>query len=271
MEERPDDLSLVGAMVWAIDYFVARDEALSDRAPRLRKAVLSPLRERAPPDLGDFEWAEIPAGSFLMGSEEGQGLNEERPRHEVTLGAFRMLTHEVTNREFRKLVSSHIGEDKLPATDVNWYEAYAYAAWLGGRLPTEAEWEYAARAGCPHEYCDPYGGETMLYEVGWFQDHPEFAESTPALQSVKLLKPNPWGLYDMFGNAWEWVADRYGRYSEETQINPWGPPIGVGRVVRGGGCCNSAEVARAAYRDGWSPEYNGDLGFRVVLPAAPSP
>jgi formylglycine-generating enzyme required for sulfatase activity len=177
-----------------------------------------------------------------------------------------MLVHAVTNRQFRQLVPDHTGDDDLPAVDVDWYRAYAYAAWLGGRLPTEAEWEYAARAGCPHPYCDRQGNATTLDKVGWYSDN-----SGGKLHPVMQLEPNPWGLYDLYGNAWEWVADWYAKYPDGSQVDPWGPPSGVNRVIRGGGFWDVALRARAAHRYGWDPEIEFvDLGFRVVLPAAPS-
>jgi formylglycine-generating enzyme required for sulfatase activity len=155
----------------------------------------------------------------------------------------------------------------LPATGMSWYEAYAYAAWLGGRLPTEAEWEYAARAACQHAYCDRIGSPTALGKVGWYAGN-----SNQRLHPVEQLEPNPWGLFDMYGNVWEWVADWYGQYSAEPQVNPWGLPSGTGRVLRGGCYWNDAARARAAYRFDWRPFCgDGNRGFRVVLAPRLSP
>ncbi len=256
------DLRTVGQLAWMIDD-AARDHALQDRAGRLREALLAPLRrERTPPERGRFEWAQIPAGSFEMGSAEGVGDEDERPRHEVTLSGFQILANELNNEQYRLLVTDHLGEPRMPAVGVTWYEAYAYAAWLGGRLPTETEWEYAARAGTTTPY---WSGETKadLARVGWYDQNSEGRLYVVGEKG----KPNPWGLHDVHGNAWEWVGDWFGGYSAEPQMNPWGPPSGQDRVLRGGSFLYSAVYARAANRNRVDPESEVVvIGFRVVLP-----
>ena len=260
-ESAPDDLEALGALAWAIDHFAMRAESAQVRsqAATVREALLEPLRkERPPPAIAGGAWAPVAGGSFDMG--------ESNESHAVTVSPFRMPAHPVTNRELRQLVPEHSGDDDLPAVEVSWYRAYAYAAWLGGRLPTEAEWEYAARAGCPHDYCDRHGNKTMLDKVGWYARN-----SGGTFHSVMQLEPNPWGLYDMYGNAWEWVVDWYGNYPDEPQVDPWGPPSGENRVVRGGSFGNLAENARAADRNRTSPVNEwSSVGFRVVLPVSPS-
>jgi formylglycine-generating enzyme required for sulfatase activity len=291
-EASPEDLRMLALVVWALDRFPGRDPSLADRSRQVCEAVLRPLRRLRPPPrsppAGDPEWRDIPAGRFEMGSAEG-GDDDERPLHRVTISAFRLLDHEVTVTEYRRLVPDHrptMGrspfttreeaaggpegpEEQLllyPAVNLSWYEAYAYAAWLGGRLPTEGEWEYAAQAECGYEYCDRDGGRAELGEVGWYSGN-----SGRELRPVKGLEPNPWGLYDMYGNAWEWVGDWFGAYGGEPQVDPWGPPGGSSRVVRGGSAWLGAVRARAAYRFVGVPgNWFGDLGFRVLLPAAPS-
>ncbi|HEY2294030.1 MAG TPA: SUMF1/EgtB/PvdO family nonheme iron enzyme [Thermoanaerobaculia bacterium] len=270
LEKDPEaDTELVGLMAWALDYFPGRSPlpAVGQEALRLRETVLAPLWERVPaPTPGDPDWAAIPSGSFLMGTPENQsGGSDERPPHRVTLSPFRLLAHPVTNREYRRLVRGHPGEDDLPAIDVTWYQAYAYAAWLGGRLPTEAEWEYACRAGSEHPYCDRKGSPTTLDKVGWYEGN-----SGRRLHPVAQLEPNPWGLFDMIGNVWEWVADWYGPYSAEPQADPWGPPSGGRRVLRGGSYWVDADRARAACRLLWYPGFEYVVqSFRVLLPAGP--
>jgi formylglycine-generating enzyme required for sulfatase activity len=266
------DMTTVGLVAWALDYFPGRSKVRGDReaAGEFRERALASLRERFPapplPGPDDPDWAAIPSGSFMMGTPGGQpAASDERPAHPVMLSPFRLLVHPVTNREYRRLVAGQSGADDLPAIAVNWYSAYAYAAWLGGRLPTEAEWEYAARAGCPHEYCDRNGTATTLDRVGWYAGN-----SGGKLHPVQQLEPNPWGLYDMYGAVWEWVADWYGAYPKEAQADPWGPPSGSGRVTRGGSFWDDAGDARAAYRDVGNPGFGFEVrGFRVVVPACP--
>lgn len=259
-----DELEEIGLMAWMLDYATAHDRTLHPRADALRLRLLGELEPR-PEELAEEDWVEIPAASFEMGSDVGD--EDEKPPHQVEISAILMLKHEVTNKEFRRLFPTHEGDDELPAVNVRWYQAYAYAAWLGGRLPTEAEWEYAAGAGCRYEYCNRDGEEAQLVDVGWFRGNSE-----GHLHPVKELEPNPWGLYDMHGNAWEWVGDWFGSYSADPQVDPWGPSTGGDRVIRGGGFGYVAGWTRAANRNLGNPRaVYLDQGFRVVIPpAAPS-
>ena len=219
-----------------------------------------------------------------LGEERDEDLIEEWPRHQVTISAFRLMIHEVTTAEYRRLVPNHRGEDgpDLPVAYVTWYEAYTYAAWLGGRLPTEAEWEYAARAGCLYAYCQRDGSEAALDDVAWTLRNsrdPETGELKPS--PVMRLESNPWGLYDMLGNLWEWTSDWYDRYRiagrpgeaapGRAEGDPWGPIASGGRrVARGGSFGDEAEWSRVAKRDGCAPGYGGGIqGCRVVLPRGP--
>ncbi len=172
-----------------------------------------------------------------------------------------MLDHPVTNGEYRRFDPKHEKtHEDLPVVNVSWYQAYAYAAWLGGRLPTEAEWEYACRAESLHEYSHRDGSKAKLEEVGWFKDN-----SRSRIQPIKKLEPNPWRLYDMLGNVWEWTADWYASYRPERQIAPWGPPRGEQRTLRGGCWFYFAESVRAACRHHYMPDYRYSyVGFRVV-------
>ncbi len=275
--ETPQDPALIANLVWALDFAPGRDPPFAEQARTLRERVLAPLRRRRPapplPAAGDPEWILVPAGTFLMGTgSEEEGQDRERPRHEVTVSAFRMQRHEITNAEYRRLVAGHhpgAGDDR-PALNVNWYAAYTYAAWLGGRLPTEAEWEYAARAGCPYTYCTRDGRETTADTVAWTQGSSrDAATGEPGPRPVMRLEPNPWGFYDMLGNLWEWTADWSGAYQGGPRRDPWGSSVSSGgtRVVRGGAFHFSAGRARVAHRSWAKPATTiVKRGLRPVLP-----
>ncbi len=281
--ETPADPVLIANLVWALDYAPGRDPAYAPQALSLRDRVLAPLRRlRAPPPApgaSDPSWSDIPAGTFTMGSEPpeipahtrlmgGPGAwfqaLTSRPdtRHRVTVSAFRMLRHEVTHREYRRLIPDHAGADELPVLGLSWPAAYTYAAWLGGRLPTEAEWEYAARAGCRYDYCTREGLEAAIDQVAWTWRNSSCSEPG------SRLEPNPWGLFDMYGSWQEWAADWWSETAAVAERDPWGPASGAGRVVLGGACWMSPSYARPAERFGRTPVSGIGAGIRVVAPQA---
>ena len=156
-------------------------------------------------------------------------------------------------------------EGNHPVIHVSWNDAVAYAEWLsrksGGRyrLPTEAEWEYAARGGSQSRRYQ-YAGSNNLDEVAWY-----FSNSGNTTHPVKGKIANELGLYDMSGNVWEWCADWYGSYSSGSQTNPAGPAAGSRRVLRGGSWSDIPAFCRVAHRDSVTPDYrNGYLGFRLA-------
>jgi formylglycine-generating enzyme required for sulfatase activity len=240
---RREDLELMGVLAWALDDFAARQPSLAAAAAGLRQKVLAPFDPPESPSPEDPEWRLIPGGTF-------------------TVSPFHMFEREVTVGEFRRLWPQHSGNPSKPVTGVTWYQAYAYAAWVGGRLPTEAEWEYAARAQCGYDYCDDGRNEIEIHDAAWYDEN-----SSPKLHPPCEKKRNQFGLCDMYGNAWEWVVDWYGEYSAGSVTDPWGPARGVTRVIRGGVFSDSADGTRAAYRDWRLPGAEiRNLGFRVVLP-----
>ncbi len=261
---------LLASLIWALDYGPGRAPEQRGRALELRDRALAPLRRRRPPPAiaGDATWVAIPAGSFRMGSEAGSGGAEDtQPAHKVTLDAFLMLDHEVTNAEYRRLFAAHPGADDLPATGMSWYDATVYAAWLGGRLPTEAEWEYAALGGCDVEFCLADGSAAQADDVAWTTSNATDPATDEAVaQPVRRLAANPFGLYDVYGNVWEWAADWYRPYSGGPQTNPWGASSGHERAFRGAAYWTLAERLSARDRVGLAPHRSyPSLGFRVVL------
>jgi len=195
-------------------------------------------------------------GTFVMGSatEDRQAQANEQPDHEVTLSEYWIGQTEVMEEQYRKA-----GNSKLPITSVSWGDAKGFCEQHGWRLSTEAEWENAARAGTTTAWSSG-NDERTLAELAWFG---EGFDGKP--HAVGTKKPNPWGLYDMHGNVWEWAADRYGPYKAGPQTDPKGSEAGEARVLRGGAFFNQPWFLRSAFRGGFRPEDRfGYIGFRCA-------
>ena len=221
----------------------------------------------------EIEMVKIEGGSFEMGSpldEKGRSGNEEL--HIVTVSPFYMGKYEVTQAQWKEIASQPIiktsllahpsafQKDNLPVDSVSWEEAIEFCARLSKltgktyRLPTEAEWEYAARAGSK----EAYSGN--LEDLGWYDKN-----SKEKTHIIGQKLPNAWGLYDMNGNLWEWCSDLYGDYQLGAATNPTGISSGTGRVRRGGSWFSSAADCRSAKRNTSQPDYHGNiLGFRLA-------
>ena len=211
----------------------------------------------------------IPAGSFMMGSEED---SDEQPVHQVTItNSFYLGIYEVTQAQWVVVMGSnpsYLTDDSRPVEQVSWYDVQDFIAQLNDlegtdkyRLPTEAEWEYACRAGSTTAYC--FGDdESQLTQYAWYRRN-AFAPTHPVGQKL----PNAWGLYDMPGNVWEWCADWYGSnyYSSSPGVDPQGPGSGSDRVMRGGSWLSGAGACRSAYRYWNVPDYrDSSFGFRLA-------
>jgi formylglycine-generating enzyme required for sulfatase activity/serine/threonine protein kinase len=213
----------------------------------------------------------LPAGVFAMGRVGGG----DETSHQVKLTTpFFLGVYEVTNAQWKRVmgsVPSSWKDGDQPVENVSWEEAVEFCGKLSAlpeerkagrvyRLPTEAEWEYACRAGTTTQYS--FGDdETRLGDYGWFDGN-----SGSKTHAVGQKKPNAWGLYDMHGNVWEWCSDWYEAYSDRAVTNPQGPSSGSARVSRGGGWNYTSTNVRSAHRDGNVPSSRyGSLGFRLAL------
>jgi formylglycine-generating enzyme required for sulfatase activity len=197
-----------------------------------------------------MEFVSVPAGSFMMGSETGG--NEEKPAHQVTIShSFLMGRKEVTAGEWKAVMGqepNNFKGDRYPAQFVTWNKAQEFIRRLNQmndghsyRLPTEAEWEYACRAGTTGDYADD------LDWIAWY-----YINSDDKVHQVGERHPNAWGLFDMEGNVWEYCQDWYSEsYSQSPSTDPQGPASGKERVQRGG-----------SYSD-QGPRYNGDHGSHL--------
>lgn len=221
--------------------------------------------ENAGCDLG-MKMVYVEGGTFQMGSSEGD--SDEKPVHSVTLSSYYIAECEVTQAQWKKIMgnnsSSNKGDD-LPVTHVTWEDVHNFCRELSRltgknyQLPTEAQWEYAARGGKKGYGC-LYSGSFAIDKVAWYDGN-----SGNCRHSVKQKQPNELGLYDMSGNVWEWCQDWYGSYSSDSQTNPQGPSSGSYRVLRGGSWYISAQNCRVSLRSRNTPSYSNDgYGFRVV-------
>jgi formylglycine-generating enzyme required for sulfatase activity len=218
-----------------------------------------------------MEFVLIPAGTFQMGSNDSDAYNDEKPVHTVRLTqAFYLGKHEVTQGQWQAVMgnnpSKFTGDPNRPVENVSWDDVQEFIRRLhsreGGmtyRLPTEAEWEYAARAGTTTRWS--FGDNVS--QLGRYAWH----EGNAGMQThpVGQRQPNPWGLYDMHGNVWEWVQDWQGNYTSGIAVDPAGPSSGSVRVLRGGSWGGTARNCRSAYRNGGTPGARSvGLGFRLL-------
>jgi formylglycine-generating enzyme required for sulfatase activity len=232
---------------------------------------LFPNRAMAQGTAPDIPIVFVKGGCFNMGDNFGDGGVDERPVHKVCLDNFYMGRYEVTQGEWEAVMGSNPSRSKrggnYPVDNVSWNGCMEFIrrlrvlTGLNWRLPTEAEWEYAARSGGEEQKFAGTDNEHDLGEYAWYDDN-----SHP----VGEKKPNRLGLYDMSGNVWEWVHDRYDRdyYRQSPSSNPKGDPFGVNRVMKGGSAMKGPGFLRLSYRDYLSPQTSGPcFGLRLALSA----
>jgi sulfatase modifying factor 1 len=272
MMRRPGRLHLLVATVslaaWSA---AAQPPAVQPPAAPAATAVKNPV--------DGAEIMPIPAGTFTMGSERGHG--DEQPPHKVSLAAFAMYRFEVTNEQYEAFCkatghpraafagSRRFNQPKQPVVGVTWEDANAYARWAGARLPTEAEWEYAARGTDGRLY--PWGSQRPSRQRAHFDQDPN--SDAAAAVGTYPQGASPFGCQDMAGNVWEWVADYYAYdyYRRSPEQDPRGPETGVRRVLRGG-CWGFPSELRSTYRFYEKPAFSANyVGFRCAMAPAGKP
>ncbi|MGD9034322.1 MAG: formylglycine-generating enzyme family protein [Desulfobacteraceae bacterium] len=236
-----------------------------------------------------MEFVLIPAGTFMMGSPPGEPRrNKDEVKHQVTISKpFYMQTTEVTVKQWRALMGKKFfglfrrkkGEGNKPIVKVSWFDSVDFVKKLNDlnqgvyRLPTEAEWEYASRAGSQKAYS--WGKDIDCTKAMYSNNTLKSEECVDYVKSkglktdgpapVKSYPPNAWGLYDMHGNVWEWVQDWYGDYPPSAVVDPQGVETGKERVRRGGSWFKYGRACRSANRNFAHPATkHNTLGFRVV-------
>jgi len=244
-----------------------------------KSQVEPPVSANAPDD-----FIRVEGGTFIMGCQEGRDTDcfeNEKPAHEVTVSSFSISKYEVTQAQWRAVMGNdpdelyNTGCDQCPVENVSWNDIQAFLQKLNAqtgqnyRLPTEAEWEYAARGGTKSRgYL--YSGSNTIGEVAWYDGNYDQGNTHGAKKTTHPVggkKPNELGLYDMSGNVWEWCSDRYGEdyYENSPQQNPRGPEEGTLRVLRGGSWYGYPRYCRSADRDGVTPAgRNFNVGFRLA-------
>ena len=252
--------------------------------PVLEERLRALVADSVPP-VGPFytnslgmKLAWIPPGTFLMGKPPNEAGQGGKPQHQVTLTkGFWMGIHQVTQAQWQVVMGttpSRYEGDFAPVEQISWDDAVAFCKAVSRRdskayrLPTEAEWEYACRAGTTTPF---HFGSTISTDLANYDGKAVYGNGKKGVYRRKptpvgKFPPNAWGLCDMHGNVWEWCADWYGEYADSHLTDPKGPKKGAVRVMRGGGWCHNAGVCRSASRRAASPgDSNTTLGLRACF------
>lgn len=256
----------------------------------------------------NIETSLIPSGTFTMGSPSTEPTRRtDEVQHQVTLSTFRISKYEISNAQYSSFLNANnigsnglfalgdyptqvliysntdwgliwsgtqwqpvLGKENYPVLNVTWYGAQEFANYAGGRLPTEAEWEYACRGGANTIFNTGNCLSNTQANYDWAYPLSSCTNTstnyTVQTQSVNSFSPNSFGLYNMHGNVREWCADWYGAYTTTAQTNPSGPTTGVSRALRGGGLGDHAQICRSAFRDYYNPDFiYSFFGFRLAF------
>ena len=253
------------------------DKKLINDAPE-DITVQVPVQVSSPTTKPSIEWVEIPGGTFLMGSPANEpGRQGDEDQIKITISPFKMSKYEITFAQYdlfcgetgrAKPKDNTWGRENRPVINVNRVDADAFAKWLGCRLPTEAEWEYACKAGSDTPFNT--GNNLTTDQANYDGNYPYNGNATGLYRQktspVGSFAPNVWGLYDMHGNVWDWCSNWYGDYPNAPANNPQGPSEGQVKIYRGGSWGSDAEVSRSAYRNHLNPNNKSDfIGIRLVL------
>ena len=226
----------------------------------------------------------IPAGTFTMGSpKDEKDRFDSEVQHEVTLSeSYWMGKYEVTQSQWKAIMGNNpsvFKGDDLPVESVSWNDCQKFIAALNKKyadklpkgyefsLPTEAQWEYACRAGTTTatHYGNSFSSTQANFNGAYPYGGASKARYLDKTSNVGSYKANAWGLYDMHGNVYEWCSDWYGSYGANAVVDPKGAKTGASRVYRGGGWYNGGRLCRSAIRNYYSPSYGSGLGLRLVL------
>ena len=252
--------------------------ALATLCTAILLSICCPDAYSADTTLPAVETVDVAGGCFEMGDSFGDGGSDEKPLHEVCVDSFRLARHEVTQELWHAVMGSNPSRfrdnPRNPVENVSWNDAQEFINRLNvksgtnWRLPTEAEWEFAARS---RGLKQRFAGTSALESLSQFAWYEENSEEKP--HPVGSRSPNGLGLYDMSGNVWEWCSDRYDRvyYRQSPLNNPKGDPFGINRVMRGGSATSKAGFLRVTYREYVSPGMKQGLyGLRLARHAAPA-
>ena len=257
----------------SVSYIIIRD--LSEEIAG--KEDISVVKKNG--DLKSFiEFVDIPGGSFMMGSPPSEPQREiYEPQYFIAVSPFKMSKYEITFDQYDayceatgkiKPEDEGWGRGNRPVINVTWHEVNDFAAWAGCRLPTEAEWEYACRAGTATPFY--LGNNISTNQVNYNGDRPYYTypkgENRQRTLPVGSFQPNSWGLYDMHGNVAEWCSDWFSKEYVPPTKDPEGSQTGTSKIIRGGSWCLHAYMARSAKRDSDLPYFGySSVGFRLVL------